>query len=122
MVQTLKANKATLADLEAQFRLVATRAAQFFPEWIETVGEVTSKDTQALERVKSNFENLLKDPPLLEGAVKMVVLSPMLDLAGFYQPPFRIKTEAEIRITSTDEEEGLVISGAIDVLVVLGVL
>ncbi len=122
MVQTLKANKVTLGELEAQFGLVITHAAQFFTEWMEASGEVTIEDTQALERVKSNFENLLKDPPLLEGAVKMVVLSPLLDKAGFYQPPFRIKTETEIRIANTDEEEGVVISGVIDVLVVSRIL
>lgn len=122
MVQTLKANKVTLADLEMQFGLVATQAPQFFPEWMEAVEEVTAQETQTLERVKSNFENLLKEPPLLEGAVKMVVLSPMLDLAGFYQPPFRIKTETEVSIASTDEEEGVVIKGAINVLVVSGLL
>lgn len=59
---------------------------------------------------------------MLEEAVKIVVLSPLLDLAGFYQPPFRIKPEAEISIEATDSEDGVVIRGEIDVLVVSGKL
>ena len=67
MIQTLKPNKVTLADLETQFGLVATHTPQFFSEWTETVGELMAEETQALERVKANFDNLLKEPPLLEG-------------------------------------------------------
>ena len=46
----------------------------------------------------------------------MVVLSPLLDLAGFYQPPFRVEGEINIRVSA--EDEGEVIQGSIDVLVI----
>jgi hypothetical protein len=118
MVQTLQSNKVTLGELESKFRLTAARDPQFFFEWKSAGSEVTQEEIQTLDRIKSNFENLLKDPPLLEGAVKMVVLAGLLDLAGFYQPPFRIKTETQTSISSPDED-GLIIRGAIDVLVVL---
>ncbi len=49
----------------------------------------------------------------------MVVLSPLLELAGFYEPPFQIRTEAEISISSTDPDDGTVVRGAIDVLVIM---
>jgi predicted type IV restriction endonuclease len=121
MVQTLKANKITLADLKDQFGLVPTRDPQFFPEWNQATEEISPEEVQALMRVQSNFENLIQEPPLLEGAIKMVVVSRLLDLAGFYQPPFRIKTETEIKTSIPDrEEEGVTIRGAIDVLVVFG--
>jgi Type I restriction enzyme R protein N terminus (HSDR_N) len=47
--------------------------------------------------------------------VKMVVLAPLLDLAGFYHKPFRIETETGIDVEM--EDEGLIIRGRIDVLV-----
>lgn len=120
MVKTLQSNKVTLGDLESQFKLTIARDPQFFFEWISASQEITAEEIQVLDRIKSNFENLLKDPPLLEGAVKMVVLAGLLDLAGFYQPPFRIKTETQVSISSPDEdEEGILIRGAIDVLVVM---
>jgi len=52
---------------------------------------------------------------MLENTVKMVVLSPLLDLAGFYQRPFRISTEKQLEILS--EDEGTIVKGKIDVLV-----
>ena len=45
----------------------------------------------------------------------MVVLSPLLDLAGFYSEPFFIATEESIEIALEDKEE--IIRGRIDVLV-----
>jgi len=46
----------------------------------------------------------------------MVVLSPLLDLAGFYEPPFRVDGEVNMRVSA--EDEGEVIQGSIDVLVI----
>ncbi|EAW37704.1 type I restriction endonuclease [Lyngbya sp. PCC 8106] len=37
-------------------------------------------------------------------------------MAGFYQPPFSIKTESSIEITG--EDEGIILRGKIDVLVI----
>jgi hypothetical protein len=51
-----------------------------------------------------------------EEAVKMVVLSPLLDLAGFYQPPFEIETEASVEISA--EDDGIVVKGNIDAPVI----
>ncbi|WP_353933065.1 type I restriction enzyme HsdR N-terminal domain-containing protein [Okeanomitos corallinicola TIOX110] len=55
------------------------------------------------------------DPPMLENTVKMVVLAPLLDLAGFYHKPFRIETETGVALEM--EDEGTIIRGRIDVLV-----
>jgi hypothetical protein len=45
----------------------------------------------------------------------MMVLSPLPDLAGFYQHPYRIETETSIEVEM--EDEGTVFRGRIDVLV-----
>jgi hypothetical protein len=50
-----------------------------------------------------------------ENAVKMVVLSPLFSLAGFYRPPFRIASEKTVKIQISDG--GKVFRGFIDVLV-----
>ena len=57
----------------------------------------------------------MEDPPMLENTVKMVVLAPLLDLAGFYHKPFRIETETSVALEMKDE--GTVIRGRIDVLI-----
>ena len=53
---------------------------------------------------------------MLENTVKMVVLAPLLDLAGFYHKPFRIETETSVALEMKDE--GTIIRGRIDVLVI----
>lgn len=52
--------------------------------------------------------------PLLD-AIKLVILAPLLDLAKFYRPPFRIITEEFIEIST--EDKGEIIRGRIDVLI-----
>ncbi|MGG6270948.1 restriction endonuclease subunit R [Leptolyngbya sp. AN03gr2] len=122
MAQAVQARKVTLGFLETEFGLQMAANPRFFTEWIAPETQITDSELQALTRVKSNFEHLIKEPPILEEAVKMVVLSPLLDLSGFYQSPFRIKPEAEIEVEAIDNEDGVVIRGEIDVLVVSGQL
>jgi hypothetical protein len=106
----------TLHDLKAKFNLSQTEDEQFFREWQDGLPELSEAELRALDRVKSNYGNLIESPPLLENAVKMVVLSPLLDLAGFYQPPFKIETETSIDLVT--EDEGAIVKGRIDVLVI----
>ncbi len=44
-----------------------------------------------------------------------MILSPLLDLAGFFQPPFSITTETSVEISAEDND--LIVRGRIDVLV-----
>jgi predicted type IV restriction endonuclease len=114
---TIQASKVTLGRLERQFGLSLTDDVQAFPEW-QMAGELDPEALRALDRVKRNYTYVLKEPPVLEEMVKLVVLSPLLDLAGFYQPPFRMRTEESVIVASLDED-GTEIRGAIDALVVL---
>lgn len=116
MVQTLTANTITLQDLTEKFALQFVEDEQFFREWQEDLPPITEAEKQRLDRVKASYSNLLEDPPLLENTVKMVVLSPLLDLAGFYLPPFRIRSEKSLEISL--EDEGVIIKGQIDVIAV----
>ena len=116
MIQTLPAKAITLHELTEKFGLQLVEDEQFFREWQDELPEITEEEKRRLNRVKASYSNLIEDPPLLENTVKMVVLSPLLDLAGFYLPPFRIKSEKSIEIPI--EDEGLIIKGQIDVLAV----
>jgi hypothetical protein len=115
MVQTIFAKDISLYDLEEQFGLQLTDDSSF-TEWTSDSTTVTEQELQALNRVRSNYLNLTKRRPMSEEAVKMVVLSPLLDLAGFYQPPFEIETEISVKISA--EDDGIIVKGNIDVLVV----
>jgi predicted type IV restriction endonuclease len=120
MVQTIQASDMTLAELTARFGLTLVREPNFFPEWQQVNTETTELERIILDRVQANFLAFMERPPVLENSVKMVVLSPLLDLAGFYQMPYRIETETSIELEM--EDEGELIRGRIDVLVVRAAL
>jgi predicted type IV restriction endonuclease len=116
MVETIKARDISLYELEEKFGLQLVTEPNFFPEWVSDLGSLNDLEKLSLERVKNNYFNLTKRRSMSEEAVKMVVLSPLLDLAGFYQPPFEIETETSTEIS--DEDENVIIKGNIDVLVI----
>ncbi|MFB2878406.1 type I restriction endonuclease [Floridanema aerugineum] len=115
MVQTIPANEVTLRELKQAFGLHLAQNQSFFWEWSTDNPPLSEVEQHLLDRVKANFVELMEDPPMLENSVKMVVLAPLLDLAGFYHKPFRIETETSVDVEL--EDEGKVIRGRIDVLV-----
>lgn len=60
--------------------------------------------------------DVLKKPPVLQNAVRMVILYPLLFIAGFYLSPLQVKAKYPITIIS-EEGEGLRIEGRMDILV-----
>ena len=119
MVQTIPARKIKLHDLKAKFGLQRVEDESFFREWFNNLPALTKTEQQTLDRVKQHYLYLL-EYPVMESIVKMVVLSPLLDLAGFYEPPFRVDGETQIKVSA--EDEGEVIQGCLDVLVIQGQL
>ncbi|RCJ36436.1 restriction endonuclease subunit R [Nostoc punctiforme NIES-2108] len=114
MVQLIQGKDITLAQLIDEFGLHLADNELFFSEWQQDLPELSDLEKQSLNEVKTEYLHLSKYP-ILEPVVKMVVLSPLLRLAGFYQPPFYIASEQEVRISS--EDEGIIIRGRIDILV-----
>jgi hypothetical protein len=114
MVQTIQARNVALYDLETHFKIEWVEDDQFFREWQDNLPEISEAEKQRLDRVKASYRNLLKHPPLLENTVKMVVLSPFLDLADFYLAPFHVTSEKSVEII--DEDEGVIVRGQLDVL------
>lgn len=115
MMQTIPATEVTLRELKQTFGLQQAQNPSFFSEWLENRAVLSEAERLLLDRVKANFLELMEDPPMLENSVKMVVLAPLLDLAGFYHKPFRIETETSVDVEM--EDEGLIIRGRMDVLV-----
>lgn len=125
MVQIIQAQNITLAYLKQKFALEKSKDQLFFTEWLEDLPIISELEQQYLDRVRKNYLGLVETSSILEDAVKLVVLSPLLDLAGFYESPFYIATEEPIEISETiitDEQETgseitEIIKGKIDVLV-----
>ncbi len=115
MTQTIQARNVNIRDLMEQFGLRLVRDRQFFTEWHEDLPELTEQEKQYLDKVREGFFNLMQYPPYLEKAVQISVLSPLLFLADFFLPPFHIKAEQSTEIVS--EDEGMIIRGQLDLIV-----
>ncbi|NEQ08452.1 MAG: restriction endonuclease subunit R [Moorea sp. SIO4E2] len=116
MATIISPSKLSLSDVEDKFKLQEVMEPEFFPECVENLPQLSEIERQMLDRAKANYKYLSKDL-VLEDLVKMVVVSPLLDLAGFYQPPFKVKAEYEVSLPIEDKDEDTIIKGRIDILV-----
>jgi len=115
MVQTLQAKNVTLRNLIDDFGLRLVQDNQFFREWQDDLPAITDSEKQFLDKVKEGYFNLINYPPLLEKPVQIAILGPILFLGGFYLPPFQIRAEESVEIMA--EDEGTIIRGQLDVLI-----
>ena len=113
MIQVLQASQLTLHDVETKFGLQSVRDTDFFPEWQISTPKLTEAETYWLDKTQTDFIYLAKYP-VHEELVKMVVLSPLLSVAGFYQQPFRPIAEKTVEVEVEANEE--VLRGRIDIL------
>ena len=114
MVQIIQAHKVGLEDLNSYFKAQAVRDPAFFPEWQNVPSEITELERQYLDKIQAGYLNLIEHPPLLEKAVQVAILGPLLFLSDFYLPPFRIQAEKSIEITAQDED--VIVRGQLDIL------
>ena len=111
------ASSLTLANLRQKFKMQINADDRFFDEWLQNSPTLTESEQQGLDRLSRNYIYLSQEEPPLEEVVKLVVVSPLLDLAGFYQAPFLVKTEVSTSIEVSDEVDSVAIQGRIDILV-----
>ena len=104
-----------LAEAEQRFALTRSEAAQFFLEWSTDLPQLTDAEKNGLTELRRRYLYQRSEGHLLEGAVTLLFASPLITLAGFYDPPFKVRAEASVQLTLTDPEETL--QGRIDVLV-----
>ena len=114
MAQTIQAGNVNIRDLIEQFGLQLVQEGQFFWEWQQDLPDITPSEREFLDKVKAGYLNLVTDPPFLEKPVQIAILSPMLHLGDFFLPPFRLRAEHSIEIVA--EDEGTVIRGQLDIL------
>jgi len=114
MVQSIAIEKVTLYELEQTFGLRQNEDSSFFREWQEPLPTLTVEEQQRLNRVRSAYANL-EGRSTLKNTVKLAVIAPLLDLAGFFLPPFYVETEKEVQIMA--EDEGTQLRGRLDALV-----
>jgi hypothetical protein len=118
MAVTLPTSKTILSvpDVEEKFQLFPCTAPTFFREWQDNLPELTAIEKAALDRLLVRFAAHRRRGILAEGAVDKLMISPLLDLVGFYEPEYEVRTEESVEFALEGDEE--VLRGRIDTLIV----
>ncbi|MCL1466261.1 type I restriction endonuclease [Argonema galeatum] len=121
MVETVGITKAitNLNDIRSKFNLSEATDPQFFTEWYEELPEIGESEKQSLNRLKNRYLYYAGEGPITEGTVNIIMLSPLLELMGLCDPPFKVLGEqyVKVEIEGGGEEEPI-LEGFIDALVV----
>lgn len=107
----------TLAVAEQRFNLQRTEDPDFFPEWQTPGPDLTDDELRDLAILQQRYHYQRSQGQLLEGTVLLLLASPLLALAGFYDAPFQVRAEESVRLTLADSEETL--QGRLDIVVIL---
>jgi hypothetical protein len=110
----------SLAEVETRFNLHRAEDEQFFSEWQQDLPELTDAERAKLQILRQRLLSHGGASNLLEGSVMLPVASLLLELPGFYDPPFRMQAEAGVEVTIADGQE--ILRGRIDVLFIKLVL
>jgi Type I restriction enzyme R protein N terminus (HSDR_N) len=105
----------SLSEVEARFRLRRIEDEQFFGEWQHDLPDLSLAEQEKLQVLRQRLLYHRAEGDLLEGSVMLLVASPLLELPGFYDPPFRMQAEAGVEVTVADGQE--ILRGRIDVLI-----
>lgn len=105
----------SLAEVEARFGLHRVEDEPFFTEWQQDLPELSQAEREKLQILRQRLLYHRSEGDLLEGSVMLLVASPLLELPGFYDPPFRMQAEAGVEVTVADGQE--ILRGRIDVLI-----
>ncbi|MFB2935432.1 type I restriction endonuclease subunit R [Aerosakkonemataceae cyanobacterium BLCC-F154] len=96
--------------------LSPTNEPNFFTEWWQDLPELTEEEKQALNRLKNRYLYYAADGFVLEGTVSIIILSPLLELLGLCDSPFKIRGEKFVKVEI--ENGNTELEGFIDALVI----
>ncbi|MEO0540907.1 MAG: type I restriction enzyme HsdR N-terminal domain-containing protein [Cyanobacteria bacterium P01_A01_bin.105] len=105
----------TLAEAEQLLGITRSEDPASFMEWQQSLPTLTATEQSALDELHRRYLYQRSEGHLLEGTVTLLFASPLLTVAGFYDPPFKLRAEVPVELVINDGEETL--QGRIDVLV-----
>jgi predicted type IV restriction endonuclease len=108
----------TLNEVHERFGLRRSPNDQFFTEWYTNLPSLNALEQETLDRIRQRFRYHREAGQVTEGAVNAIVVSRLMEMAGFYDPPFRLRSEVTVDIETVDQDETL--RGRIDFLVIQG--
>lgn len=118
MVETIGITKAitNLNDAHSKFNLSQTADPLFFREWVEELPDISDLEKAELNRLKNRFLYYAADGEITERTIDRIIVSPILDLLGLYDPPFKTRGEKYVKVEI--DNGNTVLEGFIDAVVV----
>ncbi|PSN11024.1 restriction endonuclease subunit R [filamentous cyanobacterium CCT1] len=116
MVQGLAISSLTLPELEEAKHLRLTDDPNFFTEWHQNLPDLSDEEMHYLDQVQREFFDQVRGGQISEGLIKLIVISPLLHLAGFYRRPFEVRLEESVQVEASEANQ--VWRGRIDALVI----
>ena len=118
MTQTFAVTEAITNLNEAHKRLNLGQASEpnFFLEWQRSFAELSETEKNTLDRLKARYRYDQTDGAITESTVDFILVSPLLELLGLCDPPYKIRGEKYVSIDIDDGDTRL--NGLIDALVV----
>lgn len=111
----LNAKNLTLRQIHQLLHLEQQFDGSFTP-WL-SLEPLTDFEQQELTQIQADFRAYLIDGKVLEGQIKLLVIAPLLRLAGFYRSPIKISLELDIAEIVVEDEDTK-ITGRLDILAV----
>ena len=84
----------SLSDLQTRCHLHQAEDENFFNEWLTDLPQLNTQEQSGVTRIKQRYDYHRIDGLLLEGTINLLVVSPLLELAGFLDSPHRIRSPA----------------------------
>ncbi len=117
-MSTLGITKAITNLTEAHTKLGVSPSldTNFFTEWKEPLPILSDAEKAKLELLKQRYLYYADSGAITEGTVNLILLSPLLETLGFFDPPYQVRSEKYIRFEIEDGDTQL--EGLIDALVI----
>ena len=112
---TLNAKNLTLSEVHRLLKLDERFSNLSFE--LLSLEPLTEEEQQEITQIRKDFRYYLNAGKVSEGQVKLLVLAPLLRLAGFYRYPLQITLEQDIADIAIADEDPT-ITGRFDILAV----
>jgi hypothetical protein len=112
---TLRARDITLEEVENLLGFTPLYDGEFSD--FLSLKALSTVELAALQSIRSNFLNYLRRSKISEGQARVIAINPILELAGYHQPPIELRIEENIqRIDIKDKDTH--IQGRLDIVAV----
>lgn len=96
---TLQAKNLTLDEVSRYLKLQRSLGRQTYGELLP-LEPVTEFEGQEIEQIRLDFQAYWQAGRVLESQIQLLVLGPLLRLAGFYRAPINLTVEQRSRMLS----------------------